>query len=384
MTDRVKLKSLRVSGFKSFAATNTAPAEGDGHTLNLGGVTLLLGANGAGKSNVVSLFRHLQALGAGGLENSEALRELVGRLGGADSMLHFGAATTQSIEVAIQFQVVGTNIGGRYSFMLVHAAPDTLQLGAQAFGSFSSTDREALRGQPPTDRRADLAKPRDLVSSALAGIRVYQFHDTSSTSRIRRSNYIEDARELVANAGNLAPFLRALQTTARDHYLRVVTTIRQVCPAFDDFDLQPTQLDPTTMLLNWRASGRPDYLLGPHQLSDGTIRFMALAALLLQPPDRLPPVLVIDEPELGLHPSAIAILAGLVKQASHYCQVVLATQSPTLVDWFDLDQLRVIQMKDGASRFLDIDTVDLQQWLEDYTLGELWQKNMFQGGPERA
>ncbi|MFA7013683.1 MAG: AAA family ATPase, partial [Desulfobacterales bacterium] len=117
----------------------------------------------------------------------------------------------------------------------------------------------------------------------------------------------------------------------------------------------------------------------PWQLSDGTIRFICLAAALLQPSP--PATVVIDEPELGLHPFALDVLAGLFRDASERTQLVVSTQSAGLLNHFEPDDVIVVDRELGASRFRRLDASSLAAWLEDFSLGELWQKNVFDGGP---
>ena len=163
-------------------------------------------------------------------------------------------------------------------------------------------------------------------------------------------------------------------------YARIVSTVRQVVPAFDDFVLEPQRLSPTKILLNWKQIGR-EYLLGPHQLSDGSLRAMAIATLFLQPENNLPNLIVLDEPELGLHPQALELLLGLIRSVSHRTQVILSTQSPTLLNYFEASEVIVAELQEGASKFRRVDEKELTDWLEDYSVGELWQKNVIGGGP---
>ena len=215
----------------------------------------------------------------------------------------------------------------------------------------------------------------------LARCRTYQFHDTSDTAKIRKVGYIEDAACLRADAGNLAAFLLAMKQKERPHYDRIVRTIRQVFPRFEDFVLEPSPRNENYILLNWREKGRGEYLFGPHQLSDGTLRFMALATLFLQP--ELPSVIVIDEPELGLHPHAITVLASVVRSAAERCQVILSTQSTRLVDEFDLEEIVVVERNDqtGGTAFRRPNAEELSDWIERYSTSELWEKNVLGGLP---
>ena len=151
-------------------------------------------------------------------------------------------------------------------------------------------------------------------------------------------------------------------------------------PAFHSFLLEPSKLNENQILLKWFQQGS-DYELGPHQLSDGSIRFIALCTLFSQPADSLPLLIAIDEPELGLHPAALEVLAGLVSSAAMDCQVILATQSSTLLDHFDAEHVIVANTRNGASTFQQLSNEKLDEWLEDYSVGEIWEQNLVGGGP---
>ncbi|GAG47721.1 unnamed protein product, partial [marine sediment metagenome] len=178
----------------------------------------------------------------------------------------------------------------------------------------------------------------------------YHFRDTSTEADIRQHYYIEQNRYLRADAGNLAPFLYMLKRTKLDYYQRIISTIRLIAPFFGDFVLEPMELDPSRIILNWKERGS-DMLFGPHQLSDGTLRMMALVALLLQPQEKLPSLIVIDEPELGLHPYAINVLASLIKSISEETQVIVSTQSVGLIDNFEPEDIVVVDRPEQESIF---------------------------------
>jgi predicted ATPase len=175
-----------------------------------------------------------------------------------------------------------------------------------------------------------------------------------------------------------------MKQTERVAYDRTIRTIQQAMPWFADFVIEPLELNKNNVQLDWHERGS-DLLFGPHQLPDGALRAMALFTLLLQPKEWLPRIIVIDEPELGLHPSAINILAGLAEAAARHCQIVLATQSVTLVDQLDPDEVIAVDREDGASTFKRVpDQMSpelLKEWLDDYSLSELWEKNVIGGGP---
>lgn len=397
-TESTKLSRLTLEGFKSFVSEE----------ISFGDITVLLGANGSGKSNLVSFFRMLGSLRTG------TLQVYLGQEGGPDSILHGGRRATPQMQAEVRFGSEHRIVqGGRktrvesmfgtetiHRFRLTDAAPDTLIFSEEravyhnhAAHDFRShlglrRSQDVLLGAGHRESLLQTKAPEedrqtvDALLSLLSRCRSYQFHDTSRQARIRNGHRIEDAQNLHDDAGNLAAFLYAMKATRPDCYRRIVETVRLVFPAFGEFDLKPRVRSPDQILLNWREKNRPDYLFGPHQLSDGTLRFMALATLFLQPPDKLRGVIVVDEPELGLHPYAISVLAAMIRSTAMRAQVVLATQSTRLVDEFEPNQIVVLESDDElGTRCRRLKSADLSEWLEDFSVGELWEKNHFGGRP---
>ena len=217
------------------------------------------------------------------------------------------------------------------------------------------------------------------IFKLLQSCAVYQFHNTSETARIRQRWSIEDNRYLREDGANLASFLLRLKETESIYYQRIVETLRQIAPFFLDFVLEPVN---NYVILQWRES-KSDLIFSSHQASDGTLRTMALVTLLLQPENDLPDVLILDEPELGLHPYAINIIGGLINSISHYTQVILATQSPLLIDCFEPEDIIVIERKDRQSYFKRLSRENLELWLDEYSLSELRNKNIIGGRPSK-
>ena len=371
MADKIKLKSITISGFKSFNSNE--------HTIEFGDVSVLIGANGAGKSNLVSFFKML------GYMMTNALQQFVGLQGGANSILNFGYKHTPKMMAKMEFE--NEQFNDIYEFTLAGAVQDSM-----IFTDEIIYDHGIRYTLPPGLKESGLkndvmqnAKPVKRISTVLSNCKVYQFHDTSANSHIRNSSYINQNEFLYSDGGNLAAFLFGLKVneTTLPYYKKIVRHIKRVFPSFRDFALQPSARNNNYIMLDWVGENPLEYKLGAHQLSDGTIRFMALAALLLQPPDNLPSIVVLDEPELGLHPSAIVELANMVKIASQHAQVVLATQSPALLDEFKPEQITVIE-RDPISKssiFKQFTEEDLKDWLEEYTLSEIWDKNIWGGKP---
>ena len=374
---RTKLKKVTIGGYKSFAMDH--PQE-----VVLGDINILIGANGAGKSNFVSFFKML------GMMTNGKLQIFVAKQGGANSLLHYGAKHTPALEGSLVFQEASIKERA-YSFQLEYASPDKLFFANESTDlchaqKLSVTTEHGVghdESKMMSDNRDDMRFLLPLLLQ-LQKCQVYQFHDTTVNSPIRNMIYTEDSYSLLSDGGNLAAYLLGMKSTEKylPYYKRIVQWINNIFPPFDDFVLEPSAFNPNTTMLNWREKGN-EYIFGPHQLSDGTLRFMALATLLLQPPDLLPNLLIIDEPELGLHPEAIGALAGMVQTASQHCQVILATQSPRLLDEFSLEDIIVAERdrRNQCSTLKRLSSEELKDWLADYCLSELWEKNIFGGQP---
>jgi predicted ATPase len=208
----------------------------------------------------------------------------------------------------------------------------------------------------------------------------YQFHDTGFDSRLKKTSQIDDNRSLRSDGSNLAAFLYLLKIRYVDSYDLIRKTVQQVAPFFVDFQLEPLALNPDTIKLEWQHK-RSDRYWDASAFSDGTLRFIALATLFLQPVELRPSVILIDEPELGLHPYAICLLASLIRQASKEGQVIAATQSPLLVDYFEPEDILVSDRVDGATQIRRLEPEPLAEWLERYSLGQLWEKGELEGRP---
>jgi predicted ATPase len=208
--------------------------------------------------------------------------------------------------------------------------------------------------------------------------RVYHFHDTSDTAGVKGTADVEDHRVLSPQAENLAAFLYWMQQKKPDHFANIEDTVRQIAPFFDEFRLEPSRLNESKIRLAWKEKGSDAYF-NASSLSDGTLRFICLSTLLLQPD--LPSMLLLDEPELGLHPAAVALLADLLTSAATRTQVIVATQSVTLVNHFSPDSVWTVNREDHQSVFKHLASADMTAWLDDYALGELWEKNVLGARP---
>ncbi|MCP3957867.1 MAG: AAA family ATPase [bacterium] len=369
-----RLSKLTLRGFKTIRdLTDFEP----------GPLTVLIGPNGAGKSNFISFFRML----SWSLVPPGQLRDHVGQSGGASTLLHDGPEVTREIEAELTIETeAGRN---DYAFRLVWAAGDTLiytsekyRFSRSGYPSLASwTELGAGHSEAELIHRSESEEiTAKTIHVLLRRCILYQFHNTSWTSRIRTKWDEHDGRWLKEDAGNLAPFLYRLRNEEPKYYRRIVETIRLTLPFFADFELEPEH---GRLLLRWREHGS-DVVFSAAQAADGMLRTMALVALLLQPERDLPDVLILDEPELGLHPYAINIVAGLLRAAAEHSQVILATQSVALLDQFEPQDVVVVSRAGRESSFGRLDPDDLHDWLEEYSLAELWEKNVLGGRPSVA
>ena len=368
-----RLHRITLKGFKSIR-------ELDDFKLN--GINILVGANGAGKSNLVDFFRMLRAMADAGF------RSFIHDGGGGDGFLFNGPKETPRMEAQLFF---GAN---EYRFALIPSATGDLRFAEEATRYTDGREdwqTEWREHGPGTEAKLSRWKDDRLnrypdklsveghVHAAVSSWTVYHFQDTSRLAPVRRECKAYHYHELAPDAGNLAAFLLHMREADLSYYARVVDSIRLVAPFFDDFLLVPEEKGAETLVrLQWQQQGSR-FPFQPWHLSDGTLRFICLATALLQP--HPPSTLIVDEPERGQHPVAIEALAALLHEAALRTQLVVCTQSPLLLDHFDPEHLVIVERRDGASVFRRLEAALLAQWLEEYSLGELIRRDIIETGP---
>lgn len=372
MSNRSILKRITISGFKSISGNEAL------QSVDFLDTTIIIGANGAGKSNLISFFKMLNNMMTGAFQN------FVGRNGYANNLLYFGSKKTPRLKAALEFQnSTDTDV---YEFSLERTTQDELVFTEE---SITWNGKKTILGKGHRESVLSTSNQKktyeQVVKTILSKCRAYQFHDTSESAHIKNYASIENNRYLMSDAGNIAAYLYMLKNTPdyASYYQRIVDKIRFVLPQFDDFVLKPGMRNSSTIRLCYRTKDDPDYIFGAEQISDGSLRFIALATLLMQPPQLLPNVIILDEPELGLHPQAINILSTLIKNASRNSQVILATQSPQILNNFSADDVVVAEYDvwQKASVFKRLCKDELDIWLEEYSLSQLWEQNVIGGQP---
>jgi predicted ATPase len=362
-----KIDRLTIKGFKSIRHLEN---------FEMRSLNVLIGANGTGKSNFISYFQML------GEVIEQRLQIWTGLQGSADRILSFGIKETTVLESLISF---GKRIG--YEFKISPTADekfvflsersfwvDNIETGEKRWESLGNGHMEAK-----------IKKSYESLDKSCYGSisrrKTYHFHDTGDTAKVKLRSSLHDSQYLRPDAANLAAFLYRLRISSPNEYQQIVKVVRLIIPFFDDFELIPQSLSngEEQIRLLWRQKNS-DYPLWPSQLSDGSLRFICLATTLLQP--QPPSTIIIDEPELGLHPYAITLLGSLIRSASENIQIIISTQSVALVNEFDIEDLVVVETEDGATVFKRLQPDDFQAWLEEYSTGELWEKNVLGGRPK--
>ncbi|WP_035240520.1 AAA family ATPase [Desulfobacter vibrioformis] len=373
---RGALDKLTVKGFKSIKELNE---------FKLGDLNVIIGANGAGKSNFVQIFRMLMAM------TQKNLSRFILERGGADNFLFNGPKRTSTINMEFEFASLSSFSAGSnsYRFELTPTADEEFLISEER--KYINTNWRLYGGPSKESRLYEERNEKSMngerngvghfVYESISNWMVYHFHDTGERSPMRRSEIVEDYHKLRGDAANIAPFLLHLKNEEyfSSYYKKIIDAVRLVIPFFDDFRLDVRKRgEAEKVRLSWSQKGS-DFPMQPYHFSDGSIRFICLATALLQPSP--PSTIIIDEPELGLHPAAIVVLAELIQAASKQTQVIVATQSPALIDQFGIEDIIVMNRRDGASTFERLKEKDFSAWLDDYSVGELWSKNVIAGGP---
>lgn len=361
----MKLNKLRIKNYKSLKNLE----------LELNSLNVLIGANGAGKSNFVSLFKMMNSI------VNQRLQLWTADNVGAENILHFGLKNSDHFFGQFWFGQNGYKIelkpkaDGSFYFsqeeLMFKKGEDSFYTESLGVGHFESKLAEI-------DHKKDYYSVAGYIERALKSWKYYHFHDTSATAGIKQPCEIGNNRELASDAGNLASVLYTFKQQNPLYVKRIEKYLKLILPCFDRFVLEPDTFNDKMIKLGWLHTNS-EKVFEAYHLSDGTLRFICLATLLNQP--KMPDVIIIDEPELGLHPYAINILSDMLHKAKESTQLIVATQSAELLNHLEPEDIIVADHKQQATTLSRLNEEDLSKWLEDYSLGELWDKNLLGGRP---
>lgn len=357
----MNINHIRIQGYKSVRDVSLA----------LKKVNVLIGGNGIGKTNFISTFELIKNI------CQKQLQTKIMKLGGSQAVLYMGPKRTSEIEFELNVSDDSTNghiavslVPGQQNMVIKHFVvekyrDEELVCGFQSDGSFEVDQSNAF--------------PKEYYNYIVTGFDVYHFHDTGDSSAMKGLKPINDNQKLKSDGSNIAPYLYYLQERHPKYFNRIESIVSSVCPSFGRFSLKPNRLNEQMIQLEWSHKEDSSLYLNEFQMSDGTLRFICLATLLLQPNPN--DVIIIDEPELGLHPQAINKLSALIKYASEHSQIIISTQSVSLVDNFEPEDIVVANYVDGATSINRLDPAQLVEWINEYSLGEIWEMNIIGGQP---
>jgi predicted ATPase len=353
------LQNIKIEGFKSIKTLD----------LKLSPINILIGSNGVGKSNFISFFKLVNNI-------YEQRLQQYSLKSGVDNLLHYGRKNTNEIKGYLDF---GNNA---YSFELEPSDDDTFFISNEESIYFPAPNNKSfwVTNIKESTIKKSSTRRNFFLREHLESYKIYHFHDTSSSAPLRSKANTNDNRSLKEDGGNLPAYLYYLQEKYPLNFKRIEKIIQSVVPFFEKFDLEPWFLDENKIELVWQEKEHPETYFNANHLSDGSLRFIALVTLLMQP--NLPRVIIIDEPELGLHPTAINKLSGLIKSAAAKdCQIIVSTQSVTLLNNFEAEDIITVDKEDNQSVFRRLDKELLSNWIDDYSIGELWTKSIIKGQP---
>lgn len=357
----MSIASLEIHNYKSIRSTGVIP---------LRPINVLIGANGVGKSNFISFFSLVNSL------YSKNLQLHIAKNARADNILHFGRKVSTWLGGKISFDNDWRN---EYEFRLEPDAEGSMFISGEWSNYTHPGTNEYSRQSINTPGSKESGLPEDgsyrskYLRENISSFRIFHFHDTGSTSKLRQPCTATDYSVLARDGGNLPAFLFRLKHSHETSFRLIEKVITSIAPFFDRFFLEPDEINPNQIMLRWLEKGS-DQIFYAHNLSDGTLRMMCLTTLLLQP--QKPATIIIDEPELGLHPFAITKLAALIKSAAEQTQLIISTQSVGLVNQFEADDIIVVEREAGQSVFRRQSQEGLSEWLDEYTIGLLSNFNV--------
>jgi predicted ATPase len=378
---KMGIKSIRIQNYKSIK---------DSGNVELGSLNVLIGANGAGKSNFIGFFKFLNILFERQLQNH------IARKGRADGMMYFGRQSNflagEIIFSNDKSRIIEKDtVATRYRFRMEPDQSNTLFFSEEYshidFKMRTSNyvvpilnESNKINSGGTLESRLPEGKERgsDVLKEVFESFKVFHFHDTGDSSKLKGFCNTTDYASLVEDGSNLPAFLYRMKQTEPKSFKILEFTIKSIAPFIDSLHLQPDEINPNQIELRWREKGHNN-LFNAYSLSDGTLRFICLCTLLLQP--KPPSTIIIDEPELGLHPAAIVKLGAMIQSASVSSQIIVSTQSVNLLDSFEPEDIIVVDRENDQSVFKRLSKEALGVWLEDYTLSELWLKNVLGGRP---
>lgn len=343
-------------------------------------VNVLIGANGAGKSNIQRLFGMIKSI------VNQEFQAYIDKSNGSGAILHYGHMKSDLINITIWFKH-DNNLSSAYHCKLVPAEKSMKLVNETIYVRDSSKfsdpivycEHDNITTESHLPHWANISDIPRQILDAIRSWHIYNFNDSSALARAKQPCNLDDNLCLAPDASNLPAYLDMLRNKYPKNYDSIVQTIRMVNPSFSDFFLRRHPFIFNHVELMWKENNT-DFIFNANMLSDNMLRFIFLTTLFLQPREMLPSLIVLDNADLGLHPYAIVLLAEMIHSVTvtDRTKVVLSTQSATLIDQFEHEDILLVELDHGISMVRRIDQNKIVPWLAEYSLGELWQKNVLE------
>ncbi len=378
-----KIKRIKISGFRRLLAID----------LPVRPFMVLIGANGVGKTSFLDAFSTLSASASGNLNS------ILSQFGGISNLLTRGkiedlsflvdmtAPGHQPLEYELRLSSKGT--GYAISGEVLCQQPDDFD---KTFRHIDSSDGDIRYYETEENRLVRPDWEHNPLETSLAQVpKMYrqpeelrrilatatQYHvlDVGPRAPVKMPQPMKPATLPGPDGGDLVPYLYYLREGDRDRYEVIIDSLRTAFPDFEELNFPPVAAGLLAMTWKDKKFSKPIYM---NELSEGTLRFLWLVSLLQSP--NLSTVTMIDEPEVSLHPELLSLLADLMREAAKRTQLIVATHSDRFIRFLSPDEVVVMDVDDdGCASATWADSLDLDQWLAEYSLDEVWRMGRMGG-----
>lgn len=357
-------------------------------------LTVMIGANGVGKTSLLEIFSLLAASANAQLANK------ISELGGLPDIITRDRANSITISLSmsvpgyapLDYQLEVALKGFTYEIALEtltqqnnrHALEPLKYIESRGLDViyFNTEDRALLRPNwdhnPLETSLAQVPKmyqEPEKLRKRLASCTFYGALNVAPKSP-RLPQSMRPASLPGANGEDLVSCLYYLRETDPERFEIIEDTLTAAFPDFERLGFPPVAAGTITMTWKDKNFSKPIYM---HQLSEGTLRFIWLITLLQSP--GLTAVTLIDEPEVSLHPELLRLLADMMREASQKTQLIVATHSDRLIRFLKPEEVLVCDAEDGLTTMRWGDSFNLEHWLEEYSLDQVWAMNLMGGRP---
>ena len=381
-----KIERIKIGGFRRLREVN----------LEVRPFMVVIGANGVGKTSFLDAFSVLSSSASGNLNNALSL------FGGIENILTRGKSVELSFSVDMdipQYQPLNYELrlspsSTAYSiqreilsqrherhvlpFLHIDSSGSDIRYYEMGGKVPSGLVRPNWEHNPLETSLAQVPKmfrePEEL-RRILATATQYHALDVGPRAAVKMPQPMKPATLPGPNGEDLVPYLYYLRESDRNRFDSIVDSLRSAFPGFEELAFPPVAAGVLAMIWKDKNFRKPMYT---NELSEGTLRFLWIISLLASP--SLSTITMIDEPEISLHPELLSLLADLMREAAKRTQLIVATHSDRFIRFLKPEEVVVMDVnEDGCSTVAWADSLDLDEWLADYSLDEVWRMGRMGG-----